>query len=67
MPSGSTPALAAPEFAKQLHSRWGVGDAACHNGVLLLLAVEDRQVYINTGAGGALRGGMPLLGTAIAA
>ncbi|KAL4451793.1 hypothetical protein ABPG75_007455 [Micractinium tetrahymenae] len=51
VPAGSTPAQAAPAFAKQLHTRWGVGDAACHNGVLLLLSVEDRQVYINTGAG----------------
>lgn len=27
------------------------GRAACQNGVLLLLAIENRQVYISTGAG----------------
>lgn len=41
----------AQTFAKQLHDEWGVGDKACNNGVLLLLAVENRQVYISTGAG----------------
>jgi hypothetical protein len=51
VPAGATPAQAAHDFAKALHERWGVGDAACNNGVLLLLAVEDRQVYISTGTG----------------
>jgi hypothetical protein len=51
VPAGATPAQAAHDFAKALHERWGVGDAACNNGVLLLLAVENRQVYISTGTG----------------
>lgn len=45
----------ARNFAKQLMDRWGVGDHRCLNGVLLLLAVEDRQVYIATGAGARVR------------
>eukprot|EP00889_Picochlorum_renovo_P002123 jgi/Picre1/29153/NNA_004546.t1 len=43
------PQGAAREFAKQLHARWGVGMAECDNGVLVLLSVGDRQVYISTG------------------
>lgn len=44
MAPASIPADVAENFATELHDRWGVGDAACHNGVLLLLAVQDRQV-----------------------
>lgn len=44
-------AAAAQAFAKQLHDSWGVGHAECHNGVLLLVSVSDRQIYISTGAG----------------
>ena len=51
VPAGATPAMAAQDFAKAIHERWGVGDAACNNGVLLLLSVGDRQVYISTGKG----------------
>lgn len=46
---GSTPQETAKDFAKVLHARWGVGDAACDNGVLLLVSVDDRQIYISTG------------------
>jgi uncharacterized membrane protein len=49
--AGTAPADAARAFAKDLHARWGVGDAACNNGVLLLLAIDDRQVYVSTGTG----------------
>ncbi|GFR48941.1 hypothetical protein Agub_g10948 [Astrephomene gubernaculifera] len=42
---------AAKRFATALHDSWGVGDAACGNGVLLFLSQEDRQLYISTGAG----------------
>ena len=51
MARGESPADAARRMAKALHAKWGVGDAACDNGVLLLLAVRARQVYISTGAG----------------
>ncbi|PSC70754.1 glycoside hydrolase [Micractinium conductrix] len=53
VPSGQAPGEAAAQFAKELHTRWGVGDKACNNGVLFLLSVDDRQVYINTGTGAA--------------
>lgn len=48
---GEDAAAAAHRIAKALHAKWGVGAAACDNGVLLLLAVDDRQVYISTGQG----------------
>ena len=41
---GQDPAAAAQSFAKDLHDAWGVGDAQCNNGVLLLLSIGDRQV-----------------------
>lgn len=55
VPAGSTPAQTAHDFAKALHAAWGVGDAACENGVVLVLAIEDRQVYVSTGTGVFLR------------
>ena len=36
-------------LARRVHNNWGVGDT-CGSGVLVLIAVEDRQVYISTGA-----------------
>lgn len=41
---GRSVAEQAEFFAKQLHDAWGVGDAACQSGVVLLLSTEDRQV-----------------------
>lgn len=41
---GETPASQAAKFAEQLHDDWGVGDEECNNGVLLLLAIQERQV-----------------------
>jgi len=49
--SGSSASDAARDFAKELHAKWGVGLVECDNGVLLLLSVDDRQVYISTGKG----------------
>lgn len=46
MAPAADPAAVARDFAKTLHDRWGVGDRACNNGVLLLLAVQDRQVTV---------------------
>lgn len=51
---GAAPAAAAREFADALGERWGVGHAACADGVVLLLATEDRQVYISTARGAHL-------------
>lgn len=44
VPASETPASQAEAFAKDLHACWGVGDKACNNGALLLLATDDRQV-----------------------
>lgn len=51
VPAGTTPGAAARAFAKRIHDDWAVGSAACNNGVVLLLAMEERQVYISTGKG----------------
>lgn len=37
-------AATAEAFARALHDDWGVGNPACQNGALLLLAVGDKQV-----------------------
>ncbi|KAG2491015.1 hypothetical protein HYH03_010687 [Edaphochlamys debaryana] len=55
----------AEAFAKALHDRWGVGDPACNNGVLMLLSLEDRQLYISTGAGSVSRLSYGVLGNII--
>jgi len=38
-------------FAKDTMDRWGVGKAACNNGILEAISVQDRHVYIATGRG----------------
>lgn len=38
-------------FATGLFNTWGIGDATKNNGVLLLVAVNDRQVRVELGAG----------------
>ncbi len=48
---GQDKAATAASMAKGLHDAWGVGDEQCNNGVLMLLSVGDRQMYISTGAG----------------
>lgn len=53
LPAGYTPASAAESLAKAIHDTWGVGHRACDNGVLLLLSVYDRQLYISAGRGAA--------------
>ena len=44
VPAGRTAQEQAGVFAETVHNTWGVGDAACSNGVLLLLSVQDRVV-----------------------
>jgi uncharacterized protein len=39
------------DFAAELFHRWGVGDEAANNGVLVLLVVEARRVEVETGYG----------------
>lgn len=38
-------------FARSLHDRWGVGDRACQNGVVLFFAITDRAMGFSIGAG----------------
>lgn len=38
-------------FARTVHDSWGVGDASINNGVLIFLSIQDRAIYISTGAG----------------
>ena len=39
----------AEKFTKHLHDSWGVGHTDCDDGVMLLLSIHDRQVYVSTG------------------
>lgn len=50
---GETPA----DYALRLGREWGVGGADDNNGVVILLATEDREVYIAVGYG--LEGALP--------
>ncbi|MBR7071409.1 MAG: TPM domain-containing protein [Clostridia bacterium] len=45
------------DYALELGRKWGVGDAEKDNGVVLLLAEEERQIYVAVGYG--LEGGLP--------
>lgn len=38
-------------FANGLFNAWGIGDAARNNGILILVAAEDREMRIELGAG----------------
>jgi uncharacterized membrane protein YgcG len=39
------------EYAKQLLNDWGVGDASADNGMLLLLATEEKKGWLEVGSG----------------
>jgi uncharacterized protein len=39
------------EYAVQLYNKWGIGEKEKNNGVLILVAKEDRKVWITTGYG----------------
>lgn len=39
------------DYAVQLYNRWGIGQKAKNNGVLILVAKDDRKVFITTGYG----------------
>ena len=39
------------EYAVQLYNKWGIGQKEQNNGVLILVAKEDRKVFITTGYG----------------
>merc|ERR1719492_724861 len=38
-------------FARSVMDSWGVGKPACNNGILLTMAIQDRQMFIATGRG----------------
>jgi uncharacterized membrane protein YgcG len=42
---------AAGVFARSIHDRWGVGQASDDKGLLVLLSIQDRIVYISRGKG----------------
>jgi uncharacterized protein len=41
----------ASDYAFKLGEKWGIGQAKSDNGVLLLIAMEDRELFIATGYG----------------
>ena len=45
------------EFALRLGRKWGVGNSEENNGVVIVLATEDRDVYVSVGYG--LEGALP--------
>ncbi|WP_162551234.1 TPM domain-containing protein [Paenibacillus tepidiphilus] len=47
----STNGMPMQEFANALFNRWGIGNAALNNGVLLLLSVEDDNYWAVQGKG----------------
>lgn len=49
--SDESVAKTAEKFAKHLHDSWGVGNAGCDDGAVLLISTDDRQVYMSTGRG----------------
>jgi len=54
---GSTKPLEIEDYAVRLFEKWGIGQKGKDNGVLLLVAVNDRKVRIETGYG--LEGALP--------
>ncbi len=36
---------------KAIHDYWGVGDKDCNNGIMVMLGIRDRYMYISTGMG----------------
>eukprot|EP00924_Labyrinthula_sp_SR-Ha-C_P007382 maker-scaffold_24-snap-gene-1.26-mRNA-1 protein AED:0.09 eAED:0.09 QI:47/0.66/0.5/1/1/1/4/0/479 len=45
------PRIYSPQsYAHTVYANWGVGDATCHNGLLLFLSIEDREMYVVTGS-----------------
>lgn len=47
----------AADFALELGRKWGVGDKELDNGIVLLLAEEEREIYVAVGYG--LEGALP--------
>ena len=45
------PALSVPDFTTNLMNQWGVGDASLNNGVMFLVSLQDREMFIGLGSG----------------
>jgi uncharacterized protein len=54
---GTTKPLEIEQYAVELFQKWGIGQKDKDNGLLLLVAINDRKVRIETGYG--LEGAMP--------
>lgn len=39
------------EYSVEVFRKWGIGDKNANNGVLILLSVEDREMWVTTGYG----------------
>lgn len=50
----ATAPLAADQFAEELSNTWGVGDPQENDGIVVLVALEERRTEIVTGPGAAL-------------
>mmetsp|Transcript_1265 Transcript_1265/g.2638 ORF Transcript_1265/g.2638 Transcript_1265/m.2638 type:complete len:561 (-) Transcript_1265:76-1758(-) len=46
---------AAEKFCRSLHDQWGVGSKETNDGIVVLVSVEDRAVFISTGDGAKSR------------
>lgn len=53
----TTDGMEISEYALELGREWGVGDAEKDNGIVVVLATEDREVYVAVGYG--LEGALP--------
>jgi len=49
--------LAIEQYAVELFEKWGIGQAGKDNGILILMAANDKKVWISTGYG--LEGALP--------
>ncbi|KAH3744965.1 Dynein heavy chain 12, axonemal [Pelomyxa schiedti] len=49
-PSVSTPLHDAQTLATAAMDSWGVGHAGCNDGIVLLVSISERVVYVSTGA-----------------
>jgi uncharacterized membrane protein YgcG len=47
----TTAPLTPKQYATELYNRWGIGKKGADNGVLILLALQDRRVEVETGYG----------------
>jgi uncharacterized membrane protein YgcG len=56
VPLATTTAEGARRAAKDTHKAWGVGDARCDSGALLLVVVDDRKIHLSTGRGARAQG-----------